>query len=1018
MTFHDFITQYKKFENHFNNYYNNHVIIIDEIHRLSKNNVSPEKCQYTPIHKFLHNIKNKKVILLSGTPMSDLSNEISDIMNLLLPVNFQMPTDTEFDREFLKPDGSLINVDKLKQYFKGRVSYLKSSESNVNVEFVTNLSIESKTQPIKYLKLNYLNMDNYQHSTYNVNWLSENQVGEISEMYSEKNRACGLYQNSRQSILAIFPNGSFGSEGFNSYISTEKAKLRPGLDKNTSNVYKFKDIAIPNIDEPYKNSLKTWLNQDVKPDDSSEIKEQKKLQNLRKLSVKYADTIENLLKNSRFNKDNNKTCSSSFVYCSLVDGSGLIYFMLLLKEFGFESYNENTLNPTKKRRFIALTSKITTTNQIDILLKRFNEPKNCFGEYISVVIGSKIISEGITLKNIQNIFILNPFWNYTIIEQSIARGIRSGSHRDLINQQVTPNVKIFLYCTIYDNDSDNSIDNYMYHKSEIKDISIKHIEKVIKESCFDCALNYNRNYKNGVDYSRECEYSKCKYVCDDVLMTDLENAQFFYENYSELSESEIKNSINFFKQKSENTQHNAIFIRQNYDNDTNKLFYDDKFNLILKIINKIFLTNFVISYQNIKKLCNKYLHDKAISNHKYQTNNFINFKLPFSQKNISNNQAVNDDYSYFFDSDYMITFSDFDILTVLNYIINNNIALHCKYGLKCYLTYYDNFYFLINKLGIKNLPIQIYYTEFPKIDSINYFDKIVDNLNINNQPNLVNYLFSLVTPDSSSTSGTIENLHKQKLNIFNKLANDTKILLHHNSYLGKFILDNNVQYKKQNIIFNEKQKYMINWLCDLFNLYLHKIKLTDNTYVVSLFENCNVIPKYYKFNETELQWNEIIDDKDIMICKKYIDRLLNKLDNNKFGYYGILDFDKKIIYKIPSEDKKTKHHKGMECNSYQKSQLIEIMINLTDKIPIRPDDININIPSKKETLTSFIQKDKEGKKINLKSLSLDKIKMIWWYLYNSQQSSKTRICDDIFHILHKEKLIIGFNLTSKTITKK
>ena len=44
--------------------------------------------------------------------------------------------------------------------------------------------------------------------------------------------------------------------------------------------------------------------------------------------------------------------------------------------------------------------------------------------------------------------------------------------------------------------------------------------------------------------------------------------------------------------------------------------------------------------------------------------------------------------------------------------------------------------------------------------------------------------------------------------------------------------------------------------------------------------------------------------------------------------------------------------------------------------------------------------------------------MIWWYLYNSQQSSKTRICDDIFHILHKEKLIIGFNLTSKTITKK
>ena len=83
-----------------------------------------------------------------------------------------------------------------------------------------------------------------------------------------------------------------------------------------------------------------------------------------------------------------------------------------------------------------------------------------------------------------------------------------------------------------------------------------------------------------------------------------------------------------------------------------------------------------------------------------------------------------------------------------------------------------------------------------------------------------------------------------------------------------------------------------------------KIKLTDNTYVVSLFENCNVIPKYYKFNETELQWNEIIDDKDIMICKKYIDRLLNKLDNNKFDIMVFLILIKKLSIKFLLKIKK------------------------------------------------------------------------------------------------------------------
>ena len=42
----------------------------------------------------------------------------------------------------------------------------------------------------------------------------------------------------------------------------------------------------------------------------------------------------------------------------------------------------------------------------------------------------------------------------------------------------------------------DSIDLRMYQGSEIKDLNIKGIERIIKEAAFDCALNYNRNISN------------------------------------------------------------------------------------------------------------------------------------------------------------------------------------------------------------------------------------------------------------------------------------------------------------------------------------------------------------------------------------------------------------------------------------------------------------------------------------------------------------------------------------------
>ena len=150
------------------------------------------------------------------------------------------------------------------------------------------------------------------------------------------------------------------------------------------------------------------------------------------------------------------------------------------------------------------------------------------GKYIKVIIGSKVISEGITFKNIQNIHIFTPSWNFSETDQAIARGYRLFSHRDLEEAGKDVNVKIFLYCAIpmleeekYDEDGERSlegsIDYQMYKVNNDKDISIKSIEKVIKEASIDCALNKKRNtFPGSSDGSRECNYGSCKYKCDGV----------------------------------------------------------------------------------------------------------------------------------------------------------------------------------------------------------------------------------------------------------------------------------------------------------------------------------------------------------------------------------------------------------------------------------------------------------------------------------------------------------------------
>ena len=202
-----------------------------------------------------------------------------------------------------------------------------------------------------------------------------------------------------------------------------------------------------------------------------------------------------------------------FIYNEYVRGSGLIVFSILLEMIGFTPATGSEPENSHSPRYTLFTNLTMSTKKIQRVVNRFNRPDNTEGKVINVILGSKKISEGISFFNIQIEEIQTPWFNYGETSQIIARGYRFDSHDMLINQGKNPSLEIIQSVSIPNTTNRESVELKMYEISEFKDISIKSMERVLKESAWDCDLNYERN-RTGTTKSRDCDYRDCTYTCD------------------------------------------------------------------------------------------------------------------------------------------------------------------------------------------------------------------------------------------------------------------------------------------------------------------------------------------------------------------------------------------------------------------------------------------------------------------------------------------------------------------------
>lgn len=217
---------------------------------------------------------------------------------------------------------------------------------------------------------------------------------------------------------------------------------------------------------------------------------------------------------------------------------------------------ENVLNHNLKRKVRVEVVPSERRSQ-EKILSRFNQKNNRNGKVIGILLGTRVVETGVTLKHVREIHVLTPHWNSSRIDQIIGRGIRHCSHIDLAEEDPENfnKVSVFLYASVYGDSALNSlkpVDINKLQKSLDKDYKIKQVTRILKQSAIDCAMHKTVN-EAGSNFSRACDYNRCKYLCQGVpeeKITEVDSSTYNLIEHSGSDIEEIKQEIyKLFKEK-------------------------------------------------------------------------------------------------------------------------------------------------------------------------------------------------------------------------------------------------------------------------------------------------------------------------------------------------------------------------------------------------------------------------------------------------------------------------------------
>jgi superfamily II DNA or RNA helicase len=418
---------------------NNVLLIVDEAHNFFNSVVNGSKNAST-MYNYIMNAKNLKLVFLTATPIINHPFELVPLFNMLAGDKI-MPTDYEmFCELFINFD---TNTVKNKEIFKNRIYGLLSYMGDMWLTSVTSKDpIVKPNFPTQLpIIIEKVHMSTQQYIIYNQ--AREKETGtnkknkkkqEINNMQKPKGKGSSYRIWSRQ---------------ISNFLLPEVLKI-----KNLEDGTVFKDIInlSPNI-----------------------------LNNLEIYSPKMKKIYENIDKSEN-------VCH--LLYSNFVTGEGLAIFALILKSKGWSEFGQEE----KKNNIFAILSGEVDQDIQKHIITIFNNNNNVNGSKIRLLMISGSNAEGLDLRHVRYVHIMEPFWNYSRIEQVIARGVRYKSHDHLPESE--RNVQPYIYLSDYPVDyknpegvTDQTTDIYMYNKGiKMKTLLLRFYINMI-EASIDCHIH-------------------------------------------------------------------------------------------------------------------------------------------------------------------------------------------------------------------------------------------------------------------------------------------------------------------------------------------------------------------------------------------------------------------------------------------------------------------------------------------------------------------------------------------------
>lgn len=191
-----------------------------------------------------------------------------------------------------------------------------------------------------------------------------------------------------------------------------------------------------------------------------------------------------------------------FVYSQFVGLGGLSVFARFLDQNGYQG------------RYALITGEVSPDERTRII-NQFCDPANRHGEKITLLLSSSTGAEGIDLKNVRHVHIMEPYWNFGRIKQVEARAIRNASHVDLPPEE--RNVTTYIYMAVppkgefaegesFERSSkppltpvetespsiplEATSDEELYTSARETQLLIDSFESAIKEVSIECAINH------------------------------------------------------------------------------------------------------------------------------------------------------------------------------------------------------------------------------------------------------------------------------------------------------------------------------------------------------------------------------------------------------------------------------------------------------------------------------------------------------------------------------------------------